>query len=262
LSNKKSKERKGKVQLINATELHTALRKSEGNKRREISAEQIRQIVETYSAFETTKESLILAYEDFGYRKVKVLRPLRMKVVISQEGLAKLQTEKAWERLTADQQTAWSKALAAHMDKEHSYGWIETFAKEASKRTPALGKVGKPFVKALLAAFGVRDPEADEVTDDDGHIIPDDELTDFENVPLGTEVEEYIAQEVLPHAADAYIDDTYRDEKDGKVGVVGYEINFNRYFYEFKPPRDLDEIDAELKAVEAEIAAILAEVTE
>ena len=93
-------------------------------------------------------------------------------------------------------------------------------------------------------------------------MIPDDDLTDYENIPLGTDIRDYMAQEVLPHAPDAYVDETFRDEYDGQVGVVGYEINFNRYFYEYQPPRDLEEIDAELKAVEAEIAAVLAEVTE
>lgn len=261
VSNKKSKARKGKVQLINATELHTAMRKSEGNKRREISADQIRRIVEIYSALEMTKESLILNYQDFGYRRIKVLRPLRMKIVISHEGLAKLQAEKAWEKLTSDQQASWSQALTAHIDEQYEYGWIEVFAKDAAKKTPALGKVGKPFVKALVAAFGVRDPDADEVRDDDGNVIPDDELTDFENVPLGTDLKDYMAREVLPHAADAYIDETYRDDRDGEVGAVGYEINFNRYFYEYKPPRDLEKIDDELKTVEAEIATLLAEMT-
>ena len=75
-------------------------------------------------------------------------------------------------------------------------------------------------------------------------------------------MQDYLAQEVLPHAPDAYADETFRDEYDGQLGVVGYEINFNRYFYEYEPPRDLEEIDAELKAVEADIAALLEEVTE
>ena len=92
----------------------------------------------------------------------------------------------------------------------------------------------------------------------------DDDLTDFENVPLAADgtadIHGYLAAEVTPHAHDAYIDETYRDETDGQIGIKGYEINFNRYFYEYVPPRDLDEIDAELKAVEAEIAAVLAEV--
>ena len=79
---------------------------------------------------------------------------------------------------------------------------------------------------------------------------------------MGTSIHDYLAVEVRPHAGDAYIDESFVDETDGGVGVVGYEINFNRYFYEYQPPRTLEDIDAELKAVEAEIAAILAEVTE
>ncbi|KKM00435.1 hypothetical protein LCGC14_1804480, partial [marine sediment metagenome] len=79
---------------------------------------------------------------------------------------------------------------------------------------------------------------------------------------LGTDIHDYLATEVLPHAEDAYIDETFKDEADEGVGIVGYEINFNRYFYEYKSPRDLEEIDTDLNAVEARIAAMLAEVTE
>ncbi len=96
----------------------------------------------------------------------------------------------------------------------------------------------------------------------DGGALAGGELTDFENVPLGVDVHDYLSQEVLPHAADAFIDDGYRDEYDGQLGIVGYEINFNRYFYEYKPPRDLYDIDMELKQIEAEISQILNEVTE
>ena len=125
-----------------------------------------------------------------------------------------------------------------------------------------MGKAAKPLIKAVVSAFGVRDPDADPVTDDDGNVVADDQLTDFENVPLDSPISIYMAAEVLPHAPDAYVDQSYRDEQDGEVGVVGYEINFNRYFYTYQPPRDLHLIDADLKAVEAEIAAVLAEVTE
>jgi len=81
-------------------------------------------------------------------------------------------------------------------------------------------------------------------------------------VPLGTDIHDYLATEVLPHAEDAYIDESFKDETDKCTGLVGYEINFNRYFYEYQPPRDLEEIDADLNAVESRIAAMLAEVTE
>jgi len=99
------------------------------------------------------------------------------------------------------------------------------------------------------------------VTDRNGQVVPDTDLTDYENIPLGEDVRDYLAREVPPHVPDAYLDDSFRDDKDGEIGRVGYEINFNRYFYKYTPPRPLETIDAELKQVEAEIAALLGEVT-
>ena len=106
-------------------------------------------------------------------------------------------------------------------------------------------------------ALGVRDPQAPGVRDEDGYPVPDKGLEDFEIVPLDQNIEEYIAAEVLPHVPDAWVDDSYIDDCDGQVGKVGFEINFNRYFYKYLPPRDLHEIDVDLKTVEAEIAALL-----
>ena len=90
---------------------------------------------------------------------------------------------------------------------------------------------------------------------------PDPDLREFENVPLKQDIRDYFTGKVLPHVPDAWIDAGKRDPKDQGIGIVGYEINFNRYFYQYQPPRPLAEIDAELKAVEAEIAALLGEVT-
>ena len=113
----------------------------------------------------------------------------------------------------------------------------------------------------MLDHFGERAPAAQPVTDVDGKPMPDADLREFENVPLGERIETYFEREVLPHVPDAWIARDKLDERDGKVGIVGYEINFNRYFYVYQPPRPLAEIDAELKGVEAEIAALLSEVT-
>ena len=77
---------------------------------------------------------------------------------------------------------------------------------------------------------------------------------------LGEDWREYVAREVTPFVPDAWVDESYRDDKDGEVGRVGYEINFNRYFYQYVPPRPLGEIDADLKSLEREIAGLLAEV--
>ena len=262
LSTKKSEQRRGRVQLINATEMYETMRKSEGNKRRRVGEAQTRDIVGMYSAFEETRESKIFDSTAFGYRRIRVLRPLRKKIVISEDGLAKLAEENAWAKLTEDQRAGWRALLHDQMGAEHGWHWVDGWMKGAAKKDAGLGKITATHVKMLQRVFGVRDAELDPVTDKKGNILPDDDLTDYENVPMGTDIHDYLATEVLPHAEDAYIDETYRDETDGAVGIVGYEINFNKYFYEYQPPRDLEEIDAELNSVEAEIAAILAEVTE
>lgn len=262
LSNKKPEHRAGKVQLINATSLWTSI-KNEGNKRRKIGDEQQRQIADLYAAAEPGDLSRMLDYQTFGYRRIRVLRPLRMRLHLTSENLAKLRDDKAWAKLTVEQQAAWQMALAAHLNEVQPVGWAETFIEQAVRGDPKrAGKVGKPFLKALVTALGVRDLEGEPVVDRDGNLVADSDLTDYESVRLTEDVRDYLAREVLPHAPDAWIDETYVDEQDGGIGRVGYEINFNRYFYRYVPPRPLEVIDAELKQVEAEIAALLGEVTE
>ncbi|HVM49885.1 MAG TPA: hypothetical protein VMU04_17785 [Candidatus Acidoferrum sp.] len=90
---------------------------------------------------------------------------------------------------------------------------------------------------------------------------PDPDLRDYENVPLREGVEDYFRREVLPHVPDAWINPGFRDEKDQEVGKVGYEINFNRYFYEYQPPRPLAEIDADIRILEKETMELLKGIT-
>ncbi|HEX3666952.1 MAG TPA: hypothetical protein VHU23_17150 [Rhizomicrobium sp.] len=80
-------------------------------------------------------------------------------------------------------------------------------------------------------------------------------------MPLAESIEDFFDREVKPHVPDAWIDTTKRDHKDGKVGIVGYEINFNRYFYRYKPPRPLEEIEADIRNIEQDIVRMLAEIT-
>lgn len=261
LSNKKPKHRRHQVQLINATGLWTSI-KNEGNKRRKIGDDQQRQIADLYAAAETNELSRMLDYRSFGYRRIRVLRPLRMRLHLTRENLAKLREDKAWAKLTANQQSGWQIALGAHLGEIQPVDWVETFVTQAMHGDTTLGKVGKPFLKALVNALGVRDPDGESVIDADGKPVADSALTDYENVPLTEDVRDYLAREVLPHVPDAWLDESFRDEQDKEIGRVGYEINFNRYFYKYVPPRKLADIDAELKQVEAEIAALLAEVTE
>lgn len=260
LTNKKAPKRKGKVQLIDATGMHSPMRKSEGNKRRQISDEQIQEIARLYAAFEPGEPVRIVGYRDFGYRRIKVLRPLRLVARVSEEGVAALRAHKVFAKLETAEQAGWIELLTRHLDETHPYAWFDTLPAQAKKA--GLGKVGKPLAKALQEALGVRDPDAPVVLDVEGNPVPDKELEDFEQVPLEQGIEDYMVAEVLPHVPDAWVDASFVDERDGGIGKVGYEINFNRYFYKYVPPRALHEIDAELKAVEKEIADLLNEVAE
>ena len=261
LSNKKPLHRRNKVQLINAIG-HWVSIKNEGNKRRMISDDHLHQIADIYAAAEANDTCRMLDYRKFGYRRIKVLRPLRMSLHVNDDTILKLQADKTWLKLSATQQSSWETALAPYKDTVHSFGWAEHFVAEISAITPAVGKVAKTFIKVLITSFGVRDPEGEPVRNSDGEFVSDSDLSDFENVPLAEDVDDYFTREVLPHVPDAYIDETYVDDTDKKIGRVGYEINFNRYFYQYVRPRKLVDIDAELKQVEAEIAELLGEVTE
>lgn len=137
----------------------------------------------------------------------------------------------------------------------------DAFQKALAKVLKAEGvKIAAPVKKAILSALSERDAEADTCTDKDGNPEPDTDLRDHELVPLKEGWREYVVREVTPFVSDAWVDESYRDARDREIGRVGYEINFNRYFYRYTPPRPLDEIDTELRALEAEIAGLLQEV--
>ncbi|TYO98560.1 type I restriction enzyme M protein [Geothermobacter ehrlichii] len=257
LSNHKDPRRKGKVQLINATELWTPMRKSLGSKRRYISDEQIAIIARQFADFEESETSKIFNTTDFGYRRITVERPLQLAFHPRDElRLEALQADKVWGKLDEERQQALLNALE---QLEEKYLSRDQFFKAV---TAALGgKLAAPEKKLLQKHLGEHDPEA-EYCKAKGAFEPNPDLRDYENVPLSESVADYFAREVVPHVPDAWIDESKRDPKDGAVGIVGYEINFNRYFYKYVPPRPLEEIDAELRQVEREIQDLLREVTE
>jgi len=121
-------------------------------------------------------------------------------------------------------------------------------------------KLAAPVRKAVLSALSERNEQAEICRDRDGNPEPDPELRDTESVPLAETIESFFDREVKPHVPDAWIDTNRRDPQDGKVGIVGYEINFNRYFYEYKPPRPLEEIERDIQKIEKEILTMLREV--
>ncbi len=195
------------------------------------------QIVDVYATAENGGISRMLDYRRFAYRRIRVLRPLRMSLHVNGETLARLQDEKAWVKLTPESRAAWTRALSPH-----PFAWAESFVETTARDCTAIGKVAKTFIKALVNAFGVRDPKGEPVPDADGNPLPDTSLTDYENVPFLEAIRDYFAREVLPHVPDAWIDESYEDKKDQAVDLVGYEINFNRFFYKYEPPPKLEDM--------------------
>ena len=203
--------------------------------------------------------SKIFDTADFGYREIRVERPLKLNFQATDERIARLADEKAFARLEDDEREEIEVVLLGMGDR--LFTSRDAFEKALSKALKAESiKLGAQVKKAILAALSERDEEADICTDAQGNPEPDTELRDHELVPLKEDWRAYIAREVTPFVSDAWVDESYRDASDGKVGRVGYEINFNRYFYRYVPPRPLEDIDTELKALEAEIAGLLMEV--
>lgn len=267
LTNNKPPHRRGKVQLINATGKWTPMRKSLGDKRREINAEQIEEIVQLYQADEDVPDLLLtLPTTAFGYRKITIERPLRLRVRITAERLAQLASDPKLlpARTPPDAQAAWLATLHAallalpHSDYDDCAAFHADLA--AALRQRGAKKLAATQQKALLDLLAERDPSAQPCTDDKGNPLPDPDLRDTENVPLLEDVDAYVAREVTPHLPDAWVNRDICDAQDGQVGKVGYEINFNRYFYRYTPPRPLPQIEADLHALEADIVRLLREV--
>ena len=247
LSNHKAAVRQGKVQLIDGSQHFAKMRKSLGSKRQYITEDQINELVRLYGSFEETAQSKIFPIDAFGYRRITVERPLRLNFQTSPERIAKVQDEKALQKLDDATQQALHTALQA-MDASVLHRNREQFTKLLKKTLTAHSvSLSAPELKALLSALSERDPEAD-ICMTKGQPEADPGLRDNENVPLGESVYDYFQREVIPHVPDAWIDEDKLDLLDGQVGIVGFEIPFNRHFYVFQPPRPLADIDRDLKA--------------
>ena len=247
LSNKKAAERAGKVQLIDGSQLFAKMRKSLGSKRQYMTEEHINELVRLYGQFAASGISKIFPSQAFGYRRITVERPLRLNFQASAERIEKVLQEKAIQKLDSAAQQQLVQALQT-LDASELHRNREQFSKLLKKTLAAQSlSLSAPEQKAVLSALSERDPEAD-ICMVKGQPEADPDLRDNENVPLGESIYEYFEREVKPHVPDAWIDETKLDELDGQVGIVGYEIPFNRHFYIFQPPRPLADIDADLKA--------------
>ncbi len=281
LSNKKTPERKGKVQLINAVDLYQKMRKSLGNKRNELSDAHLKTIVDAFGDFLPSEISKIFANEEFGYRRIIVERPLKLSYQASAERIARLSEERAFAALATskkkgaagDKEIEAGRALQAavvsaleSLDPARVYPSRERFKEElAGVLTRCGADVGAPVKKAIMAALSERDEGAEVCTDGHGFPEPDPELRDYENVPLTEDIAVYFAREVLPHVPDAWVAGV--EISGGKAKVVdeskvrvGYEIPVTRHFYRYVPLRPLQVIEAEIRGLEGEIRGLVGEV--
>jgi type I restriction enzyme M protein len=280
LSNRKPAAHKGKVMLVDASgpDFWSGMSKSLGSKRREITETHKQTILELVKARKEGPFVKIFDTTDFGYREIKVLRPLKLRFEVHAESLARLDTQSAFKNLAVSkkkspaeqrQEEEEGRALQAEIRGALQSLAGNTFmqrdkftaALEASLKKAGL-KLKAPVLKAILAGIGERDDTAEICRDRDGNPEPDTDLNDTENVPLKEDIEIYFAREVTPHVPDAWIDPTTCDAKDGQVGRVGYEIPFNRHFYVFQPPRTLNAIDADLKATTDRILTMIGGLTQ
>ena len=254
VTNRKEKRRQGKIQLLDARDLWTAggsadNKRSLGDKRRHISAEQIEEIVRLYGRFEDGERSKIFDNPDFGYTRVTVEQPLRLRYQMTIEDKSRFLD--ACPYLLDDVQ-----AIDKTLGREPSYDWNATWESIAALLRERQSRWKKVEQRLFRDVFTEKDSQAERVRKDgrENGYEPDTALRDFENVPLKDDIDAYFEREVRPHVPDAWMD---RDKD-----KVGYEINFNRHFYKYTPPRPLEEIDADLKEAEEKIVRLLREVTE
>lgn len=306
VNNRKSPNRKGKVQLINAIDLYEKLRKNLGKKNCELTTDHINQITQLYLDFKETEISKIFRNEYFGYNKIIVERPLRLSAKFTNEAVESL----LFDKNIADEME-WTykkygevvftnlKELKPEIEKYLAKNNIKLKAKdkknlishefwnaqrllvcEAYKLMELIGieqfddynqffilftetiknnklKLDNKAQKAILDAITWRNEDAEPVIkkkEKNGTIIyeADSELRDTENVPLDENIQTYFEREVLQHVPDAWIDHSKT--------VKGYEISFTRYFYNYVPPRSIEEITAEILQLEKETDGILFEI--
>ncbi len=303
VTNRKAAHRKGKIQLIDARERYTPMKRSLGDKRRYLDQAALDAVTREHGAFANSPTSRVFDNTDFGYRRINVLRPLRLRFQITDEArerflntcpelfdaLQAVQDElgteplldwnRVWDavqqvfRTLPDDVEGWAKGAKGTAQKKIFRDCFTTVDPDAA---PVIAKHHKiePLDRAALFP-GQTLPAG--ITQDELYALlglypedrgkhreyePDPALKDAENIPLKEDIISYVLREVRPYVADAWIDRETLDEQDGGIGKVGYEINFNRVFFQYQPPRPLHVIDAELAAVEKRILCLLSEVTQ
>jgi type I restriction enzyme M protein len=277
LSNRKPEQRRGKMQLIDATAWFKPLRKNLGKKNCELSEEDIDRVVSTFLQFDENEQSRIFDNLEFGYWKVTVERPLRLRVDLSAGRLAVFRAacvdadeapianlvERVADRMGAgphDDFNVFMNEVEADAERHN----VKLTAKRLKLLQSGLTDRDKTAERVVRRVHKPGKVEADPLrglfpatTDGKSHVVeyePDSELRDTETVPFKEPggIEAFIRREVLPHAPDAWVDEAKT--------AIGYEISFTRYFYKPQPLRPLEAIRADILALEKETEGLMADI--
>ena len=282
LSKHKRKERQGKVQLIDASKIFHPLRKSLGNKRNEITAEDRRQIVELYTSFQEGELCKIFDNEDFLYREYAVMQPLQRSYSITDESLERMDAKGSlnnlydegkvlsWQESEEELTAKDKKKLAAYLQHKPLYDAIMDALKGAKQDKKYMSPeefmpvlqdtlqsvtTDKKLLAKIADGLSVMDKEAVIQRDKKGNIIYDKETKDIEIVPYKIGIDEYMAKEVLPYVPDAKA--FFEEDLSKKKPVIktGAEIPFTRYFYKYEAPKPVEELEKQFNELEESVSA-------
>ena len=295
VTNRKSVDRVGKIQLIDVRQRFTIMRKSLGDKRRYLDESTIEQVTREHGSFTSGNNCKIYKNSDFGHRRVVIERPLRLRFEMTQSAkeqfldafpdffkLVEAVDEQWGGEPHYDWNVVWDSVQK--LSEEHEVRWTASSKKmfrdctttTVPEAEPVIAKHGKIAAAVTAKSFPnqnlvarLSDKQLSEIlgvhvesTKKSFEYEPDTKLRDSEKIPLKEHIVDFFLREVRPYVEDSWISRTNVDEQDEGIGVVGYEINFNREFFQYEPPRALKVIDKELAAVENRILSLLSEVTE
>lgn len=269
VTNRKEKRRRGFVQLIDGRSFARRLKKSLGNKRNELAPEAIDNLTRLYLDFEAAEHSKIFPNRAFGYQRITVEQPLRLRYEITNETIDALRDSAPFvdaERSTAGPSGSESRRKAGvdSFDPDALLNALRLLVGAASFDRMAFATLLKDKVlsstsvtpkieKAIWEAVSMADPSAPIVTDKTGSKLPDNDQRTHEDVPLGEDIDAYFDREIAPHVPNAWLDK--------ERTRIGYEIPLTRHFFVYQPLRTVAEIDADIRALEAAIVARLSEVS-
>ncbi len=293
LNNKKDKERKWKIQLINAVDYYKKMRKNLWEKRNEISQNQINEISNIYSEFEESENSKIFDNEEFGYLKVRIEQPLQLNFKISEERIQNIYSERTFSKLFDEekykklkkksespnfpikQQKKLDKLKKGKKLQEKVLNRLrENKSDKLYKNREEFKKVLKDILddmnlknslfKAIRKGLSEKDKSADVCKKSKNKIKADTDLRDYERIPFSQKVDGYkqdtseFVEGEKENIKNYFENEVKPHVPDAWVDYsytrVGYEIPFTRYFYEFEEPRDLEKIESDIQQVESDIS--------